>query len=205
MRLLDLGCGPGRHSIELARLGYTMTGVDRTACYLDHARERALTEGLDIEFVQESMLRFVREHAFDGAINLLTSFGYFEDPADDLRVLKNILGSLKAGARVVLDVAGKEFLARSNVRKHWQEVGKGRYWLMDREVLPGWGKMRAHWVFVGNGELSEFLFEHRLYSAQELADLMKQAGFADILIYGGLDGRPYDLKATRLVVVGRKA
>ncbi len=202
--LLDLGCGPGRHSIELARLGYRVTGVDRTACYLDYARKRAVAEGLEIEFVQENMIGFRREGAFDGALNLLTSFGYFQDRKNDLQVLDNIHASLKTGARVVIDVASKEVLARSFSQKHWQEVGKGRFWLIEREFLPGWEKMHVSWVFVGGGEPREFVFEHRIYSGLELADLMRQAGFTEISLNGGFDGRPYDLQATRLVIVGRK-
>jgi SAM-dependent methyltransferase len=202
--ILDLGCGPGRHSVELARLGYRVTGVDRTAAYLSHACQRALEAVVQIEFVQENMLGFRRETAFDGAINLLTSFGYFEHREEDLVVLRNVYASVKPGARFVIDMASKEFLARTYTPKHWQEVTRGRFWLAEREVLPGWEKLRAHWVFVGGGETREFTFEHRVYSGVELADLMRQAGFAEIGIYGGLDGRPYNHESNRLVIVGKK-
>ena len=202
--VVDLGCGPGRHALELARLGYRVTGVDRTAAYLEQARERASSAGLALEFVQESMLSFQRPGAFDGAINLLTSFGYFEDRRDDLQVMRNLHASLKAGARAVLDLAGKEVVARMFAPRHWQELENGRYWLQEREVLPGWERMRMHWVFVGGGERREFTFEYRMYSGVELADLMSQAGFGEVNVYGSLDGRPYDREAPRLVVVGRK-
>lgn len=202
--LLDLGCGPGRHTIELARLGYRVTGVDRTALYLDHARARASAAGLEVELVRESMLGFRRDLAFDGAISLLSSFGYFEDRNDDLEVLRNVHASLKPGAWAAVDVAGKEILARSFMPRHWQELTGGRFWLQEREMVPGWEKMRNHWVFLGGGERKEFVFEHRIYSGVELADLMRQAGFTEACLYGGLDGRPYDRDASRLVAVGRK-
>ena len=53
--VLDLACGPGRHSLEMARRGFRVTGVDRTTEYLEEARKRAKVEDLTIEFVQEDM------------------------------------------------------------------------------------------------------------------------------------------------------
>jgi cyclopropane fatty-acyl-phospholipid synthase-like methyltransferase len=80
-RVLDLCCGPGRFSIELARRGFRVTGVDRTALYLAEARRRAKKQKLDVELVRSDMRRFVRPRAFDACINMFTSFGYFRDPA----------------------------------------------------------------------------------------------------------------------------
>jgi len=92
--VLDLCCGPGRHSLEFARHGFQVTGVDRTARYLDTARAAATREGLTVEFVQGDMRHFQRPDAFDVALNLFTSFGYFEDEEDNLQVLRNLHESL---------------------------------------------------------------------------------------------------------------
>jgi len=83
VQLLDLCCGIGRHSLEFARRGFMVTGVDRTARYLELARDGAARENLSIEFVHSDMRAFVRREAFNGALSMFTSFGYFEDPADD--------------------------------------------------------------------------------------------------------------------------
>ena len=105
--VLDLCCGPGRHSLELARRGFKVTGVDRTARFLEEARRRAEAEGLAIEFVQDDMRTFHRPGTFDAAINLFTPFGYFDDPEEDHRVLENIYASLKPHGKLLLDVMGK--------------------------------------------------------------------------------------------------
>jgi SAM-dependent methyltransferase len=202
--LLDLGCGPGRHSVALARLGYRVTGVDRSITYLAHAKERASEAGVQLEFVQDSMIRFRREATFDGAINLFSSFGYFENRVDDLQVMRNLCASLKSGARAVVDLAGKEFLAGRYCTKDWHALDGGRFWLESREVLPGWERLRVQWTFVGGGETRDFLVEIRIYSGVELREMMLQAGFAEVELLGGLDGRPYDRESARLVAVGRK-
>src|SRR5438477_8246873 len=74
--VLDLGCGPGRHSLELSRRGFSVVGVDRTRAYLAQARKRAKSGKLRIEFVEQDMRRFARPRAFDGALSMYTSYGY---------------------------------------------------------------------------------------------------------------------------------
>ena len=89
-KFLDLACGPGRHSLELARRGYRVTGVDRTAAYLEEAGRRAAADSLEIEFVREDMLHFRRSNTFDGAWSMFTSFGYFDETSDNQQVLDNV-------------------------------------------------------------------------------------------------------------------
>jgi len=201
--ILDLCCGPGRHSVELARRGFRVTGVDRTLRYLDRARAYAAEQGVAVEFVQDDMRTFRRPAAFDGAVNLYTSFGYFEDPEEDRRVLRNLRESLRPGARLVMDMAGKEILARIYTPKDWIEYPDGSLLLFEREVMPGWTLLRNRWISLRDGERAEFHFTHRVYSAAELEGLLKAEGFTVEAVYGGLDGRPYDREAQRLVAVAR--
>ena len=109
---LDLCCGPGRHAVPLAQRGMRVTGVDRTPFLLDRARERARLAGVDIELVQSDMRDFGRPGAYDLALSLFTSFGYFEEREDDLRVLRNVRASMKPHGALVIDVISKEWLAR---------------------------------------------------------------------------------------------
>jgi SAM-dependent methyltransferase len=85
--ILDLACGPGRHSVALTQAGFLVTGVDKTKYLLEKARERAKTADVDVEWVQADMRNFTRAVAFDMIINMGVSFGYFDDKHDDLRVL----------------------------------------------------------------------------------------------------------------------
>jgi SAM-dependent methyltransferase len=107
-RVLDLGCGPGRHSIPLAKQGAQVTGVDRSPFLLEKARSRAEFEKLNIEWVQADMRSFIRPGEFDLVINLFTSFGYFGDVEEDLTVLRNVFRSLAPGGFFIIDVMGKK-------------------------------------------------------------------------------------------------
>lgn len=99
-RVLDLGCGTGRHSSHLASCGFDVTGLDLSAESLKQAR---LNEGPHLRFVRRDMRLPFRGGPFDHVFNLFTSFGYFEDPADHLSVVGNIAASLKRGGTLVLD------------------------------------------------------------------------------------------------------
>ena len=203
--VLDMGCGVGRHTLEFARRGHQVTGVDRTRRYLDEARKKAAEQDLDIEWIQEDMRHFRRDGAFDLAINMLTSFGYFPDATDDGRVAENLFACLKPGGALVIELMGKEVLARQFRPQDWQEQPDGTMLLEQRSIKDGWGALEMRWIIIRGEDIREHRFELRLYSAAELRGLLEAVGFADVTAYGSLEGIAYDDSAQRLVVVARKA
>lgn len=202
--LLDLGCGPGRYALPLARLGCEVTGVDRTEAFLAEARRRADADGLDVELVRADMREFVRAEAYDVVISMLTSFGYFEDPDDDLKVLENVLESLRPGGILLIDTIGKEVLGRIFQARDWKRVDD-EVWLFERRPVRAWSWMENTWIRIHGNTREEFEIGHRLYSAFELGTLARAAGFTETAAYGDLEGGPYDQNASRLVVLARKA
>jgi SAM-dependent methyltransferase len=203
MRILDACCGVGRHAVELAARGYRVTGVDLTAGYLEAARESARAEGVSLEFVRADVRNFVRRGAFDGAINLFSSFGYFEDPGHDLVFLRNIFKSLVPGGRLVMDLLGKEIEARDFVASE-RFARAGFRVLSECAVIDGWSALAQRWVFVKGKRKREYRLERRLYSGRELSELLLKAGFSSAEIYGDYSGAPYDEKASLLVAVALK-
>jgi SAM-dependent methyltransferase len=203
-KILDLGCGPGRHSIPLARQGAQVTAVDRSPFLLKKARSRAELERLAIEWVQDDMRSFVRAGEFDLVINLFTSFGYFGDVEEDLTVLRNVFRSLAPGGFFVIDVVGKEIIARSFAPSAVDKRPDGSVLVQAREITDDWYRIRSHWFLIRGQSVTEAHFDHALYSGRELADLLKKAGFEMVKLFGSLQGIPYDLKAQRLVAVAMK-
>ena len=202
-QILDLCCGVGRHSLELARRGFRVTGVDRTRQYLDRASERAEAEGLRVELVQDDMRIFCRMDAFDAVINVFTSFGYFEDPNEDRQVAANAYRSLRRGGVFLLDLMGKEIIARIFRERDWREVD-GMLVLEERKVTRDWSWMDNRWILIRDGVRKDLHVSHRLYSAAELVSLLASSGFVKVDIYGDYERGPYDHTATRLVAVAHK-
>jgi len=150
-KVLDVCCGVGRHSLELARRGHCVTGVDRTAAYLSEARKRAEAESLPAEFVQQEMKAFCRLDAFDAAISMFTSFGYYEEPADNQQVLANICASLRESGKLLVDLHGRENLARVFRPRDWHRVGD--YMVIEERVLADdWSRITNHWMLIKGSE-----------------------------------------------------
>ena len=201
--ICDMCCGVGRHSLELARRGFKVTGVDRTTSYLQEAKKKADVEGLDVQFINEDIRDFCRPDSFDVVLNLYTSFGYFEKRADERTSLENIYKSLKSGDKLVIELMGKEVLARIFQERDWREED-GIILLEERKIGENWDFIESRWIMIKDGKKFERKFYPGLYSAVELCELLSSCGFGRVDTYGGLDGSPYDQKANRLVVVGCK-
>lgn len=203
MRVLDMPCGLGRHALEFARRGFQVTGVDRTPSFIEEARRRTEAEKLSVEFVCDDMRRFHRPEAFDAAFNLFTSFGYFEDPAEDRKVLENFFASLKPKGGLLLDVRGKETLARDFRPRDWIEQGEALL-LEEREVIEGWSRIRTRWIIFRGERREEFTLTLRLYSGAELKGLLEEVGFRKVELYGDFDGNLYGPEAKRLIAVAQR-
>jgi len=202
--VLDLCCGIGRHSLEFARRGFKVAGVDRTAPYLEQARASASKENLNIEFVLSDMREFSRPAAFEAALNFFTAFGYFENPADDARVARNLFDSLKPGGRLNVDMHGKEIMARKFRERDWGTREDGAIVLEERRVLDGWKRVESRWTWIRGSERRSSTLVVRLYSGVELESLLREVGFREVGLYGSLGATPYDQNAQRLVAVATK-
>ncbi len=203
--VLDLCCGPGRHVLEFARRGFRVTGVDRTRRYIEAARAAAMSEGLTAELVQADMRDFRRPAAFDLALNLFSSFGYFAEGAEDLQVLRNLHASLKPGGSVLMEMVGKEILAQGFETRTWHRHDEGDEFLLEeRAVQDGWNSIENHWIWIRGSEQKAFAWTIRIYSGAELSALLLEAGFSSVQLYGSLGGTPYDQDAERLVVVATR-
>lgn len=203
--VLDSCCGPGRSSVEFARAGMKVYGVDLNPQYLDAAKQTAIDFELDMDFELKDVLEFSKENTFDLAVNLYTSFGYFEDDKDDLVYLKNLHKSLKPGGKLLIDTIGKELLMKDFKEDEWFEED-GKIICLEYEVIDDFRRLVNRWIIIDEeGKKIDYKFSHRIFSAYEVKELLTQAGFAKVDVYGNLDGDKYDHKASRQIIVGEKA
>jgi len=151
------------------------------------------------------MRDFVRAGAFDLVLSMFTSFGYFADKNEDLLVLRNMLTSLRPGGVCLIDVMGKEVLARILDRATCDDVPGGAMLIERHEILDDWTRVHNNWTLIRKGRAKTYTFDLTIYSGQELRDRMESVGFTEVKLYGNLDGAEYGSRAQRLIAVGRKA
>ncbi len=201
---LDLACGPGRHSVALAKAGFRVAGVDLSPFLLQKAADLADANEVEVEWVQGDMRHFLRPEAFDLVVSMFTSFGYFDDKNDDMTTLRNICQNLRSGGTLVMELMGKEILARGFLPTTSQELSDGRLLVQRRDVSADWTLLKNEWILIEDSRATTHRFHHTVYSGQELRDRLLGSGFTDVQLFGDLDGSEYGPKARRLVAVARK-
>ncbi|ARE77684.1 SAM-dependent methyltransferase [Streptomyces sp. Sge12] len=202
-RVLDLCCGPGLFTVPLARAGHAVTGVDLSAPLLSRARTHCREAGVEARFVEAEMLGFAEPGAFDAVVNMFTSFGYYDRHEDNVQVLRNTHASLAPGGTLLIDVVGKEILARLDERVSLSERD-GKVLVQRDTVLDDWTRLRSDWYSIEGSRAATGSMTLFLYSAGELRDMLGAAGFTDVRFHGDYDGGPYDHRAERLIAVATK-
>jgi len=202
--VLDLCCGPGRHSVPFRKAGFEVTGVDLQQFFLDKAIEYASKENATIQFIKEDMRSFLRKESFDIVLSMYSSFGYFEDRSEDLGVLKNVFNSLRVGGQFLLDLRGKEVHAKNFTETISSEMPNGDLVFQRNKNSGDWTRAITTWIYVAGHRADSFKVTLNLYSGAEIRSLLKQTGFSNVRLYGDLAGSPYDHNAKRLIVVAEK-
>jgi len=202
--VLDLCCGPGRCSIALAKRGFSVTGVDRTTHLLNKARAKARAAHVKIEWVQKDMRDFARPDYFALVLSMFTSFGYFDDRQDDMIVLENMFTSLRPGGACLIEVLGKERLAKILQPTTSTLLADGTMVVERHEIFDDWTRVRNEWLVIRNGRVKSFKFHHTIYSGLELRERMERVGFVAVTLHGNLDGDEYGPNGERLIAIGRK-
>jgi hypothetical protein len=120
-----------------------------------------------------------------------------------MRVLQNVRASLRRGGLLVVDVMGKERLARIWQPTSSTRLPDGTTLVERREVFDDWTRVRNEWTLIRKGAVETHHFHHTVYSGQELRDRMEAAGFSKVKLFGNIQGEPYGLDSTRLLAVAR--
>ncbi|MBN1269338.1 MAG: methyltransferase domain-containing protein [Kiritimatiellae bacterium] len=199
--ILDVGCGTGRHAVELARRGYTVTGLDLSSQMLTRAADAARAAGVKVEWVRSNATRFSLPGKYDAAICLCEGafglLGESDDPlGQPLSILCNISRSLKPQAKAVLTVLNAAFMLRRYTNK---DVAEGRFdpltMVESSEHPPREG-------------LPPVAVRERAFLPTELSLLFRLAGMSVLNIWGGTAGnwgrRLLDLDEIEIMIVARK-
>lgn len=186
--ILDLCCGQGRHSLELARRGFKcIEGLDRSHYLIQKAKARAKKEGLDVKFREGDARKLpYPPDNFDVVMILGNSFGYFQTLQDDLRVLKGVFRVLKPWGRLLIDVADGGYLRENFQPRSWEWTGKKYFVCRERSLSLDKQHLisRELVTHVEKGIIADQFYSVRLYTREKVAELLKKAGFSDVAFHG---------------------
>ncbi len=203
-RILDLCCGHGRHTVELAAAGYSMVGQDLSATFLDLAKDAAAARDLQIQFVHSDMREIPFNGEFDAVINMFTAFGYFDD-VENQKVLNAVARALKLGGKFLIDLLNAPRIIRDWLIQSWDELSDGTVVLTQRNynLLTGNNEERRTYI-APDGSKREVDLTWRMYFYPELTRMLNRAGLAPIQVFGGFDGSEYTLDSSRMIILAEK-
>lgn len=201
-RILDVPCGAGRHSLELAARGYQLTGVDITEQVLEDAECKAHERQLDITWERRDMRALPWSEAFDGAYCVFGSFGFFNERGNE-DFLRAVARALRPGAPFLLDAHVAETLLPVFQARNWEQHGDLLV-LVERRFDHEQSRIEEEFIFVREGQVTTQQSSIRIYTYQELSCLLYKAGFADCEGVETMSEEPFRLGSQRLTMVATK-
>ena len=193
--IMDLACGKGRHSIYLNKLGFEVTGVDLSEESIAYAKQY---ENNRLHFDIHDMCKPYHKQ-FDAVFNLFTSFGYFEDEADNQKTIDAIKSNLNPGGVGVIDFMNVSYVVSKLVEQDSKEVD-GIHFNMRRSFKNGYIVKTI--TFEDKGE--HFTFEERVkaFTLDDFKSMFNQAGVKLIEVFGDYHLNPFDQHISdRLIMV----
>lgn len=213
-RILDLCCGHGRHTLELAGQGFShVEGLDRSRALIRRARRSARSKDLNVRF-REGDARKLRyaDGSLDVVLLLGNSFGYFETVEEDLRVLREIGRVLAPGGRVLIDVTDGEYVRQTFEPRSWEWLDRQTFVCRERSISADQTRLitRELVTHAQEGILVDQFYAERLYARTELLDLLDRAGFEPAIVHAEVNTnsrRDQDLgmMSRRLMISARTA
>jgi len=199
-RIIDVCCGEGRHLHLLLRMGYDAWGFDLSRTLLRNALQHKDQQG---RVVRADMRATPFAAAFDVALSLFSSFGYFLEESDNQRALQQMITLLRPGGRLVLDHMNRRYIEDTLIPASTDRMGK--YTVRQQRNIAGNRVRKTIQVFDGKGRCRRFEENVRMYWPDEISAMLSKQGCRDIRIRGGFDGKPFTHGSRRMIVACRAA
>lgn len=198
-KVLDLACGKGRHSLYFSNLGYNVTGVDLSANSIEIAKQN---ENNNLSFAVKDMREPFEEDHFDLVANLFTSFGYFDDINDNLKVLKSIETMMNEEGRFVIDFMNAEKAIRSLIPSEEKEID-GVNFKINRKLENGY--IIKDISIDDNGKKFQYQEKVQALTIDNFKELISKTDLVVDNFYGNYSLCKFDADVSdRLIIIGRK-
>ncbi len=208
--IVDLCGGEGRHACALYRRGFRhVTVVDYSAFLVQTGSQSAASEGLGISFVRADVRNTgLRDGSFDTALVMANSFGYFQDAADDRRVLEEAYRLLACQGKLLLDLMDAEYVQSNFQERSWHEVGQDILVCRGRQLDNDRVLSREMVISKKEGLIRDQAYSVRLYSSERISDTLKHVGFSPVKVQRGFcphhQSGDYGFLTNRLIAIAQK-
>ena len=202
--ILDLCCGYGRHSMQLAQGGFQVTGVDISEKQIQHAREAARKAHAQLDFHVADARKLNFQGAFDLVLNMFVSFGFFDEENENKEMLQGVFRALKPGGKLLLDFWNREKEIRDFkpiACEKIKDVIILKEWRFD--ALAG----RLHWkntVIFPDGKRESWNNCIRAYTVAELKALVEEVGLKFEAVFGSLAGEEYTIDSPAAIIIAAR-
>ncbi len=201
--LLDIPCGFGRHTVEMAKRGFRMTGIDISAEFVQKLREQVAAEQLPVQVIQGDLLTTPIPSIFDGAYCLGNSFGYVDYEGMSAFVDK-VASVLKPGARFVINsgLVAESILPNFPKTKHF--VLGDLTMDIRNEYVVGESYMATELTYTKADRVEKQYFKHYVYTLSETKRLLARYGLQTVAVYSSTEQQPYQLGDAQVYLVAEK-
>jgi SAM-dependent methyltransferase len=199
-RILDVGCGRGRHLWPLSDLGYRVAGIDLAAHRVAEARAGSAQKGIDAELFVGSMLDPLPQAPYDAVVNWFTSFGFFDDLATHQLAIAHMAQALSPGGALVMDFMNAVEVRANLVPEDHVQVDRVEFhinrWIEEPFVHKS--------ISIRDGAHSEAFHERvMLLDRTDFEALFAAAGLQSVQFLGDYDGSPWTPQSPRCIAIGR--
>ncbi len=205
-KILDCPCGYGRHSIELAKLGFAVTGSDINSIHLEKAVSNAKVDSLKVTFNKESMLNLGYSSEFDAVLNMFYSFGFFDTDEENEKVLKNFYNALKPGGKFLMhtDVNIPRIISGKYKEDEERNLVTGKTLRIIDSYVSQSKRINGAWIIKNNGKEERKEYSVRVYTKDEFEKICKKIGFSSVITYSDWNGNDYSEDSEDMIVVATK-
>jgi SAM-dependent methyltransferase len=202
--VLDVMCGYGRHSLELARRGIKVSAVDNLADYINEIREKADVGKLEVEAICEDVLEMHLDRQYDAVICMGNSLQFFNDE-DTLRLLSNISAHLKPGGKFFINTWSVAEIAIKDFKdKYWSRIGDLLFLTECKLLFHPTRIVMNSTIITDHGEREEKTGIDFIYSISEMETMLNKTGFQLNEIYSIPGKKHFTVGEPRAYIVAEK-